>query len=55
MIEPQPSSTDLTCDDCGKQGSDVVETICPFQDEIYGVRVPATLCPECSHNRYLET
>ena len=41
----------LTCDDCGITSEDVVETTCPFTEEIWGEEVPATLCSKCYQER----
>lgn len=44
----------LICDDCGKEGSDVEETLCPYAEDIGGIEVPATLCRDCYHERCMD-
>jgi hypothetical protein len=45
---------ELTCDDCGKTCDDVVETLCPYAEEINGTEVECKLCPDCYHERCME-
>jgi hypothetical protein len=40
----------LTCDDCGKQGSDVKHTTCAFEEELYGIVRKCKLCPKCEQD-----
>lgn len=47
-------SSDLVCEDCGTT-ENVEETICPFSFEIRNEEIPATLCKECEHQRFLDT
>ena len=44
----------LVCDDCGKQGDDVKETICPYDNEIYNKEVPCVICDNCYNLRSYE-
>ena len=41
----------LTCDNCGKCGETVEETICPFAYEVYDESIEMTLCQDCWQNR----
>lgn len=45
---------ELFCDDCGKSGPDVHETICPFSKEIYDEIVDCALCDDCETQRALD-
>ena len=42
---------DLKCDDCGISSLDVIETICPYNEDVYGTEIPATLCVTCLNTR----
>ena len=42
---------ELFCDDCGKSGPDVVETICPYSADVYNEEVECALCPDCARER----
>ena len=42
---------DLKCDDCGISSMDVIETICPYNQDLYGEEFPATLCVTCFNTR----
>ncbi len=44
-------SANLHCQDCGKIGDDVEETICPYADEIDGEVLEVVLCDQCYKNR----
>lgn len=46
-----PNPDWLVCDDCGRQGPDVRETICPYCEEIYGEIVECRLCGDCYRDR----
>jgi hypothetical protein len=45
---------ELFCDDCGKSGPDVHETICPYSKEIYDEIVDCALCDDCETQRALD-
>lgn len=49
--QENPNPTWLVCDDCHKAKPDVVETNCPYQEDINGKIVPCVLCKECYHVR----
>jgi len=49
------ASHTLVCDDCGKRGDDVEDTICPYEYEINDKSVDAILCGECHQVRWEET
>jgi len=53
--EPKPQKTKkpIICDDCGTD-KDVKQTICPFQDDVYGKRVKVKLCDKCYHERCMD-
>lgn len=42
---------ELFCDDCGKSGPEVVETICPYTADVMNMEVECALCPECAQER----
>ena len=42
------------CDDCGKQDATVVDTFCPYSQEINDEEIPMYLCPDCYNERCLE-
>lgn len=42
------------CDDCGKCKKDVVDTVCPFAEEINNSEVKCTLCDDCYHERSMD-
>ena len=44
----------LVCDDCGEAKPDVVETHCPYAEDIYGKYVPLKLCDNCYHERLMD-
>ena len=41
----------LKCDDCHTNGYDVTETICPYNFDVHGNEIPATLCVVCYNIR----
>ena len=41
----------LVCEDCGCTDDTVIETICPYQQDINNEEVPATLCDNCHYER----
>ena len=44
----------LKCDDCGKKKKDVIETICPYVDELHDEKVECQLCEDCYHERCMD-
>lgn len=44
----------MECEDCKLVKDDVEETTCPFADEIYDTKIPATLCRDCYHERCMD-
>jgi hypothetical protein len=44
----------MKCEDCGKESSDVKETVCPYAEEIYSEKIPAILCDDCYLERCLD-
>lgn len=42
---------ELQCDDCGKSGPDVRETICPYTADVYNKEVECVLCTACAQER----
>lgn len=49
LLEPQV----LVCDDCGTT-KDVMDTFCPYAQDVNNTDVPALLCPECYRQRCLD-
>ena len=41
----------LVCDDCKNQNETVMDTICPYKQELHGEEDPCNLCPECYTER----
>jgi hypothetical protein len=48
------SSDWLECDDCKKTKEDVVETTCPYAEEINGSISECKLCDDCYHERCMD-
>ena len=44
----------MICDDCGKEKEDVVQTTCPYAEDIHEETVDCTLCSDCYHERCME-
>ena len=42
---------ELQCDDCGKAGDDVVETVCPYTADVMNMDVECVLCTDCAQER----
>ena len=42
---------ELFCDDCGKSGPDVHETICPYSKDVNNEEVECALCSDCEQER----
>jgi len=42
------------CQDCKQVRDDVKRTTCPYQEDVIGRKVPATLCRECRRARAAE-
>ena len=44
----------MICDDCGKDKEDVVNTICPYAEELYGEIHNITVCEDCLGERVMD-
>lgn len=44
----------MICDDCDKDKDDVVNTTCPYSEEINDEIIECTLCDDCYHERCMD-
>lgn len=42
---------DNVCEDCFSMASDVIKTICPYEQDLNARDVECTLCPQCIKDR----